>query len=93
LPLLPEQEIIRQIKLNQEILFKYFKIKPTGFYLPEMAYSLESAKIIKKLGFDWIILDQISTTQKIDDKILYQIKNLGLKVVFRNREYSQKLSS
>jgi predicted glycosyl hydrolase (DUF1957 family) len=89
LPLLPEQEIIRQIKLNQEILFKYFKIKPTGFYLPEMAYSLESAKIIKKLGFDWIILDQISTTQKIDDKILYQIKNLGLKVVFRNREYSQ----
>lgn len=96
LPLLPEQEIIRQIKLNQEILFKYFKVKPVGFYLPEMAYSLSVAKIIKKLGFDWIILDPISTSQKTTpqsgikkNNILYQIKNLGLKVIFRDREYSQ----
>ena len=84
LPLLPEQEVIRQIKLNQDILFKYFRILPQGFYLPEMAYSLAVAKIIKKLGFTWIILDQIS---KAD--ILYQIKNLGLKVIFRERVYSQ----
>ncbi len=89
LPLLPEQEVLRQIKLNQEILFKYFKIKPAGFYLPEMAYSLKTAKIIKKLGFSWIILDPISTSQKINNNILYQIKNLGLKVIFRDRCYSQ----
>lgn len=89
LPLLPEQEVVRQIKLNQEILFKYFKIKPAGFYLPEMAYSLKTAKIIKKLGYTWIILDPISTSQKIKNNILYQIKNLGLKVIFRDRVYSQ----
>lgn len=89
LPLLPEQEVIRQIKLNQDILFKYFRILPQGFYLPEMAYSLAVAKIIKKLGFTWIILDQISTTEKTKADILYQIKNLGLKVIFRERVYSQ----
>lgn len=89
LPLLPEQEIIRQIRLNQEILFKYFKCKPTGFYLPEMAYSLKTAKIIKKLGYTWIILDPISATKKTENNSLYQIKNLDLKVVFRNRDYSQ----
>ena len=89
LPLLPEPEVIRQIKLNQEILFKYFKIKPAGFYLPEMACSLKTAKIIKKLGYTWIILDPISATKKTENNILYQIKNLDLKVVFRNRDYSQ----
>lgn len=89
LPLLPEQEVARQIKLNQEILFKYFKLKPTGFYLPEMAYSLQTAKIIKKLGYTWIILDPISATQEIQNNVLYQIKNLGLKVIFRDRAYSQ----
>jgi predicted glycosyl hydrolase (DUF1957 family) len=89
LPLLPEQEVVRQIKLNQDILFKYFKIKPQGFYLPEMAYSLKTAKIIKKLGFTWLILDPISSTQKTKVDILYQLKNLGLKIIFRDREYSQ----
>jgi predicted glycosyl hydrolase (DUF1957 family) len=89
LPLLPEQEVVRQIILNQEILFKYFKVKPIGFYLPEMAYSLQVAKIIKKLGYTWIILDPISTPQKIKNNILYQIKNLDLKVIFRDRVYSQ----
>lgn len=89
LPLLPEQEVVRQIKLNQDILFKYFKIKAQGFYLPEMAYSLKTAKIIKKLGFTWLILDPISTTIKIKTDILYQLKNLGLKLIFRDRVYSQ----
>ncbi|MFA5127051.1 MAG: polysaccharide deacetylase family protein [Patescibacteria group bacterium] len=90
LPLLPKFEIIRQIELNQAILKKYFgKIKISGFYLPEMAYSLPVAKIIKQLGFQWIILDPIVYRGAVDNKILYKIKNLGLTVVFRNREISR----
>jgi predicted glycosyl hydrolase (DUF1957 family) len=89
LPLLPKEEIIRQIKLSQEVLAKYFSKKIAGFYLPEMAYSKEAAKIIKKQGYEWIILDAINYAQEVDNNILYEIKDIGLKVVFRDRKISK----
>ena len=89
LPLLPESEIRRQINLNQEVLSKYFRKKIKGFYLPEMAYSKSVAKIIKELGFKWLILDPITYAGQIDNNILYQIKDIGLQVVFRNRKVSK----
>lgn len=91
LPLLSREEIIRQIELNNFTLKKYFpKVKPKGFYLPEMAYSPTVAKIIKQLGYEWIILDPICASEKIDNNIIYSIKNIGLKVIFRDREISKK---
>jgi len=91
LPLLKKEEIIRQIKLNKATLNKYFPhYQPRGFYLPEMAYSLEVAKLVKKMGYQWIILDPICSTEKIDNEIIYSLKNVGLKVVFRDRVISKK---
>ncbi len=91
LPLLDPVEVVRQIKLNEEALRRYFPhYKAQGFYLPEMAYSLEVAKIIKKLGYQWLILDPICSNEKIDNQTLYVIKNIGLKVVFRDRVISKK---
>ena len=89
LPLLPKKEIVRQIKLSQEVLAKYFSQKIIGFYLPEMAYSKEVAEIIKKQGYEWIILDAINYDQEVDNNILYEIKDIGLKVVFRDRQISK----
>lgn len=92
LPLLPESEIIRQIQLNNEIIIKIFGLdcQPTGFYLPEMAYSPRVASIIKAMGFQWIILDEIHFPKKdLNNKIKYHIKDIGLDVIFRNRQYSK----
>lgn len=89
LPLIPEEEVVRQIRLNEEILKKYFSQKITGFYLPEMAYSNNVAKVIKKLGYHWIILDQVNYQGEVDNKALYEIKDIGLKVIFRNRDISK----
>ncbi|MHB8904184.1 MAG: hypothetical protein ACYC40_03735, partial [Patescibacteria group bacterium] len=60
LPLLSEAEIISQIKINETILKKHFGVgfKKNGFFLPEMAYSPAVAKIVKKLGYQWLILDE-----------------------------------
>lgn len=93
LPLLPENEIKRQISLNDQILNQAFDqyYKPEGFFLPEMAYSLKVAKIIKSLGYKWIILDEIAYNGKlgsVDYNKKYKIKGLGLNVVFRNRGLS-----
>jgi len=92
LPLLPESEVIRQIKLNNEIITKRLGLKhqPAGFYLPEMAYSPRVAAIVKALGYQWIILDEIHFPKKhYNNQIKYQIKNNGLYVIFRNRAYSK----
>ena len=60
-----------------------------GFYLPEMAYSDQIAKIIKQLGFRWIILDPIHCPDKIQPGFNYIHKSTGLKVIFRDRQISK----
>lgn len=92
LPLIPESEIIAQIKENERIIKKYFgKIRLRGFFFPEMAYSAKAARIIKKLGYEWLILDEASAKAKISENELndiYTDSASGLKVVFRNRKIS-----
>ncbi len=102
LPLLPEKEIVKQIQVNSAINKKRFGdiYQPQGFFIPEMAYSDKVARIIKQLGYKYIILDEISLHKKlnkpIDNTLKYKIKNIpsdsagrGLEVVFRNRKISQ----
>lgn len=94
LPLLPEAEVVRQIKANEKILRQYFgrNFKPAGFFLPEMAYAPNIAKIIKRLGYQWLILDEISYGEKSKNKLeagqVYLDAATGLKVIFRDRDLS-----
>jgi len=94
LPLLPEAEIVRQIRANEKILRRYFgkNFKPTGFFLPEMAYSPSVAKIVKRLGYEWIILDEVAFSGGGSRRPVwgqfYLDAASGLKVIFRNREFS-----
>ena len=93
LPLIPEEEVIRQIEENGKVLKKYLgeNYKPKGFFIPEMAYSARVAKIIKKQGYEWIIVDEIVANGKlknIDTRQVYGDENSGLKLVFRSREES-----
>ncbi|MBU1149282.1 hypothetical protein KKI23_04290 [Patescibacteria group bacterium] len=93
LALLPSDEIKRQIKLNRETNKKYFGpvFNPEGFFIPEMCYGKKLAGILDKLGYKWLILDEIAHHGKLgeisfDQK--YKIKGTGLNVIFRNRMIS-----
>ncbi|MFA5134099.1 MAG: hypothetical protein WC459_04840 [Patescibacteria group bacterium] len=93
LALLPESEIIRQIELNDQTNKKFFgKLwQPTGFFIPELCYSPRVARVVKKMGFKWIVLDEIAYKgkfNKIKFEKLYTIKNIGLPVFFRNTKIS-----
>lgn len=92
LPLVPSAEAKYQIIENEKILKKYFgNYQPRGFFLPEMAYSPEVAKIIKSFGYEWIILDEIAYNGKLnkcDTNKIYLDKSSGLKIIFRSRQYS-----
>jgi hypothetical protein len=93
MPLTPKKEVARQIRENTRILKSVFgeEIKLRGFFMPEMAYGAEAAKIVKNSGFEWIILDEICHSGKlgeVDFSKVYRDKASGLKVIFRSRKYS-----
>src|SRR3989344_5427804 len=98
LPLLPEFEIERQIKLNEEGLDKYFGKgwKKGGFFSPEMAYSKKTAEVVRRLGYKWIIIDETAFPEgkEMRKDTVYEID--GLKdffVFFRERNLSFKILS
>ncbi|MFX1392472.1 MAG: hypothetical protein ACFFAH_02755 [Promethearchaeota archaeon] len=86
LALIPEPEIIRQIKLNNETNKAYFGnlYKPRGFFPPEMAISEEVLRSVKKTGFEWIIMSGIANTlAEFPTTFISQHKN-NLKLLFRD---------
>jgi hypothetical protein len=98
LPFLPEEEIIRQIKLNHETNRKIFGsvYDPKGFFPPEMAYSPEVAAILEKLGYEWIIIDEIAYNghiNQLDGKSTYRVEGSKLRVHFRERSHSNLIMS
>ncbi len=98
LPFLNEEEIIRQITLNNETLRKYLgeNVLIQGFFAPEMAYDEKIAPIIEKLGFKWIILDEISCGGEVghvDYSKVHKIKGTNVNVFFRERRLSNLIMS
>jgi hypothetical protein len=94
LPFLPESEIIRQIKLNEETVFHYLGsgVQLKGFFPPEMGFSIEIARIVADLGYQWIIVDELSFPKnqgpQRHDRI-YQVANLqNFHIFFRERRMS-----
>ena len=58
-PLIPKEEVIRQVKLNEAKLFQMFHQKPTGVFPPEMALSAETIEVLGKAGYLWTITDDV----------------------------------
>ena len=65
--------------------------KPKGFFLPELAYSPDVAKIINGLGYEWILVDEITVFKSLEkvSELVFIDKNSGLKVIMRNRRISE----
>jgi alpha-amylase/alpha-mannosidase (GH57 family) len=92
LPSLPENEVIRQIKENEAILQKFFgsDFKSPGFFLPEMAYTPALGKLIKALGYTWLVLDELTCAGNVcGQNKPYRDEASDLKIIFRNRALSQ----
>jgi len=98
LPFMNKEEIIRQIKMNDETNKFYLgeAYQPQGFFPPEMAFKEELVPIIEECGFKWIILDEIALngkTESVDYTKLYKIKDSSLFVYFRERRMSNLIMS
>jgi predicted glycosyl hydrolase (DUF1957 family) len=91
MPLTSADMMRRQIKRNDAIMKSYFgeAYAPRGFYFPEMAYSAAAGEVVKELGFEWTILDEIHVSTTLEPDIIYKILDSGLIGIFRNREFSR----
>ena len=98
LPLISEDEIHRQIKINNETNSFYLGegYKPRGFFPPEMGYRESMAKVLEDLGFQWVLLDEIACTGEVgqvDYSKVYRIEHSNLHVFFRQRRTSNMIMS
>ena len=96
LPLIPKKEIIRQVKLNRKTNETYFKeaYKPTGFFLPEMCYSNDAAKVLRAMGYEWLLASGIACqhTWPMDFIANASLEPSSIKVLYRDDILSNKIS-
>ena len=99
LPLIPKKEIVRQIKLNHETNKRIFGdiYEPKGFFSPEMAYNKQVAEVVTELGYEWMLLDEITAHGKVDslsyDNFFIHEQHSNLKLFFRERRTSNLIMS
>jgi len=91
LPFVSEEEVRYQIKRQEELSLEVLgvDIKGGGFFFPEMAYTPALAKLVKSLGYKWLILDEASLPSTLTNpQAAYIDDNSGLSVLVRQREFS-----
>jgi hypothetical protein len=98
LPLIETEDIIRQIKINEETNSFYLReaYQPRGFFAPEMAFNEKVLSAIETFPYDWVILDELALRgrpDQVDYTKIYRIKNSKLKVFFRERRLSNLIMS
>jgi hypothetical protein len=97
LPLLPKEEVVRQISQNDIINKEYFGkdvYNPVGFFSPEMAVNNDLIKIISEEGYKWIGVPKLSHPGGEPEYFtLYRDKETGMKLFFRNKRVSALILS
>jgi alpha-amylase/alpha-mannosidase (GH57 family) len=96
LPLIPREEVKRQIDLNAQTNRRFFgkAYSPQGFFPPEMCYSQGILQPIIKSGYRWIILSGIACAADWPLDIIYRVECNGqeIAVFFRDDVLSNKIS-
>ncbi|MCH7553007.1 MAG: hypothetical protein IIC82_03295 [Chloroflexi bacterium] len=98
LGVLSEEEMEQRIAQNTKSNMGFFgdAYAPNGFFPPEMAFDPVITPVVRKLGFQWMILDEISHTGTPGtpkrDRIYTMAGSPDLKLVFRDRSRSTGIS-
>ncbi len=96
LPLLPKEEVTRQIALNMQTNRRFFgkAYAPRGFFPPEMCYSRDILPPIIKSGCRWVILSGIACPAEWPLDIIYKTESDGqeIAVFFRDDVLSNRIS-
>ncbi len=93
LPLIPEKEVNRQIRMNEELNKREFgdMWRRDGFFPPELAISPKITKMVSSLGYKWILASGIACPVKWPFDKIYKTPE-GLQLFFRDDIISNKIS-
>jgi hypothetical protein len=96
LPLIPEEEMLRQIVDNYETNRRFFgkSYSPQGFFTPELCYSRDIVKPILDTGHRWLIVSGLACPIAWPTDVIHAILSDGrnLAVFFRDDILSNKIS-
>ena len=96
LPLIPRQEVKRQIDLNTQTNRRFLgeAYSPRGFFPPEMCYSQDILQPIMDSGYRWIILSGIACPADWPMDVIYRAECNGgeMAVFFRDDVLSNRIS-
>ncbi len=96
LPLIPREEVKRQIDLNTQTNRRSFgkAYAPQGFFPPEMCYSQDILEPIIRSGYRWIILSGIACPADWPVDVIYKAEREGqnLMLFFRDDVLSNRIS-
>ena len=96
LPLIPPDEVKRQLELNRKTNSFFFggAYKPSGFFPPEMAYSRDILPAVMDTGQRWIIVSGIAGPVSWPNDTILQVEHDGkrLALFFWDNLLSNKIS-
>jgi alpha-amylase/alpha-mannosidase (GH57 family) len=96
LPLIPQKEVHRQIKLNQASNRYFFgkSYKPRGFFPPEMCYSASLGRTLENMGYEWALISGVACQDKWPLDFISAISrgSKALKIFYRDDILSNKIS-
>jgi alpha-amylase/alpha-mannosidase (GH57 family) len=96
LPLIPKEEVKRQIDLNRQTNRRSFgdAYAAHGFFPPEMCYSGEILLPVIQSGYRWIILSGIACPAEWPMDVIYKVEYEGqeLMLFFRDDVLSNRIS-
>jgi predicted glycosyl hydrolase (DUF1957 family) len=97
LPLIPQDEVLRQITHNYQSNKQFFgnSYAPKGFFPPEMCYSPDIVKPVLDTGHRWIILSGVACPTAWPNDVIHEISSphsQKLSVFFRDDLLSNRIS-
>ncbi len=96
LPLVPYEEMLRQIQQNHQTNQRFFgkTYSPLGFFSPEMGYSRDVIKPIHQTGHRWLILGGVACPVAWPNSVIHRAKGDGqtLAVFFRDDVLSNRIA-
>jgi len=93
LPIIPESEINRQVKLNEQTIKNHIdeSWEDSGFFPPEMAVSPKICDTVNSLGYDWMIMDGIANQKQWPTDYIQKTK-CGLIALYRDTYLSNEIA-
>lgn len=95
LPLLPDELAARQLQVNYERNRSVFGriYEPRGVFPPEMAWSPALAPLLSRLGYDWVVTEDVAVTLRDGAAPLDHVFAMdAVRVVLRSNPWSNAIA-